>query len=224
MLGSWFPSCRDRFTAADFDFLIRLLAPDGDAVALSKLWEDPEALREILDLPGIFRALLEDGGPLAVSPPFYFYVLVRHAFVEAGITDAGLADYVAGVLCERVGVAPADALRGIPGGLVHAVDFVAILESARGRVRFHVQLAAGHQFLVLTGLFPAYLEKRRDRCGAPGVDFYEGFARRVFLEASQNRDAPRDTPRRLLEDLSECLPAARRSLNRLAGDWVFLGD
>jgi hypothetical protein len=224
MLGSWFPSCRDRFSAADFGFLICHLAPDDEGRSLRKLWEDPEALREILDLREVFLAVLEENGPLAISPPFYFYVLVRHAFLDAGIVDAGIADYVAGVLCERVGADPADALRGIPGGLVHAVDFVAILEGARGRVRFHIQLAAGHQFLTLTGLFPGYLQRRSDRSGAPGIEFYEGFARRVFREAAENRDAPKETPRRLLGDLADCLPQARRSLNRLADEWVFLGE
>ena len=224
MMGSWFPSCRDRFTAADFAFLTAVLDPGGGVRDLRTLWEDPEALREMLDLREVLAALLEQPGPLVVSPPFYFYVLVRHAFLDAGITDAGIADYVAGVLSERVGVDPADALKGIPGGLVHAVDFVAILEGARGRVRFHVQLAAGHQFLVLTGLFPGYLQRRCERTGAPGIGFYENFARQVFLDAARNRDAPRETPRRLLGDLAECLPEARRSLNRLAGDFVFLGD
>ncbi len=200
------------------------LAAGEERRQMGALWEDPEALREMLDLKRVLRALLEAPGALKVSPHFYFYVLVRHAFLKAGIEDAGIADYVAGVLSERVASAPDDALKGIPSGLVHAVDFVAIMENAHGRLRFHLQLAAGNQFLVLTGLFPGFLERRAERCGAPGVEFYESFARRAFHDVAESPNAPRDLPRRVLGGLSECLPEARRSLNRVAEDYVFLGE
>ncbi|GAA5484148.1 hypothetical protein [Haloferula sargassicola] len=224
MLGSWFPSSRDRFTGADFEFLTEHLAPGEGRRHLWTLWEDPEALREMLDLKEVLLGLLEGPGAVRVSPPFYFYVLVRHAFLEAGIEDAGIADYVAGVLAERVGADPDDVLRSIPSGLVHAADFVSIMENAHGRVRFHLQLAAGNQFLVLTGLFPGFLERRAERCGAPRVEFYESFARKVFHDVAGSPSAPRDLPRRMLSDLSDCLPQARRSLNRVAEDYVFLGE
>ncbi|MBB5352571.1 hypothetical protein HNR46_002817 [Haloferula luteola] len=224
MLGSWFPSSRDRFTEADFEFLAGLLAPGDGRRFLWTLWEDREALREMLDLKEVLRGLLEGPSAVQVSPYFYFYVLVRHAFLEAGIEDVGVADYVAGVLSERVGADPDDVLRGIPTGLVHAADFVTIMENAHGRLRFHLQLAAGNQFLVLTGLFPAFLRRRSERCGAPGVGFYESFARRVFHDVAENPSAPRELPRRMLNQLSECLPQARRSLNKMAEDYVFLGD
>lgn len=220
----WLPSCRDRFTPADFSFMAAVLAPGGERRHLWTLWEDPQALREMLDLKEILRGLIDSPAALSVSPAFYFYVLVRHAFLDAGIADAGLADYVAGVLVQRLGGNHGDPLRSLPAGLTHAADFVAILESAPGRLRFHLQLEAGNQFLVLTGLFPAFLAKRCQRRGAPGVDFYEDFARRAYREAADNRDAPADAPRRLLGDLADSLPLARRSLNRMAEEFVFLGD
>ena len=115
-------------------------------------------------------------------------------------------------------------LKGVPSGLTHAADFVSILESAHGRLRFHLQVAAGNQFLVLTGLFPGFLQRRCERRGAPGVDFYENFARRAYREAADNPNVPRHAPRQLFGDLSEMLPQARRTLNRLAEELVFLGD
>lgn len=217
-------SSRDRFTPADFAFLSSLLAPGDEKRHLWTLWEDPEALREMLDLKEVLRGLLDAAGPVSVSAPFYFYVLVRHSFLDAGIDDPGIADFVAGVMAERVGADPKDVLKGVPAGLTHAADFMAILESAHGRLRFHLQLAAGNQFLVLTGLFPGFLRQRCERRGAPGIDFYENFARRAYREAADNADAPRDVPRRMFGELSELLPQARRSLNRLAEEFVFLGD
>ena len=223
-MSSWLPSCCDRFTPADFYFLSSVLSPGGERRPLWTLWEDPEALREMLDLKEVLRALIDSPSALGVSPPFYFYVLVRHTFLEADITDPGLADYVAGVMVQRLASDTGDPLRSLPAGLTHAADFVAILESAHGRTRFHLQLEAGNQFLVLTGLFPGFIIRRCQRRGAPGVEFYEDFARRAYRDAADNRSAPQDAPRRLFGDLACVLPAARLSLNKLAEEFVFLGD
>lgn len=223
-MSTWIPSSRDRFTAADFSFLSTVLSPHGERGHLWTLWEDPEALCEMLDLKELLRALLDSTSALGVSPAFYFYVLVRHSFLDAGIEDPGLADYVAGVIVQRLASDSGDPLRSLPAGLTHAADFVAILESAHGRMRFHLQLEAGNQFLVLTGLFPGFLNRRCERRGAPGVGFYEDFARRAYRDAADNRSAPQDAPRRLFGDLAEALPTARLSLNKLAEEFVFLGE
>ena len=85
-------------------------------------------------------------------------------------------------------------------------------------------MAAGNQFLVLAGMYAGFLERRAERRGAPGVEFYEAFARHAFRGAADNRQAPADAPRELLGELSEVLPDARRSLNRVAEEFVFLGE
>lgn len=223
-MSSWIPSCRDRFTPSDFAFLGSILSPSGERTHLQTLWEDPEALREMLDLKSVLRGLVDSTSALGVSPGFYFYVLVRHSFLDAGIGDPGIADYVAGVLVQRLATDTGDPLRSLPAGLTHAADFVSILESAQGRLRFHLQLEAGNQFLVLTGLFPGFLTRRCQRRGAPGVEFYEDFARRAYRDAADNRSAPQDAPRRLFGELSDALPIARLSLNKMAEELVFLGD
>jgi len=224
MLGQWMPSCRDRFTNADFEFLNQVLAAGEGRPHLAKLWEDPEALREMLDLKEVLRGLLDSPSALQVSPAFYFYVLVRHAFLNADLRDPELADYVAGVLVARVASDPGDLLGGVARGFTHAADFLAVISSARGRMRFLLQVAAGNQFLVLTGLYPGFLKRRSERCGAPDLEFYESFARGAFRGAAENPQAPGESPRRLLGLLSETLPDARRSLNKLADEFVFLGD
>ena len=53
MLQFWMPSCRSRFTGADFDFVASVLAPDGKRCHLAKLWKDPEGMREMLDLKDV---------------------------------------------------------------------------------------------------------------------------------------------------------------------------
>jgi hypothetical protein len=224
MRGNWMASSRDRFTSADFEFLGGLLGGEGGRAHLEKLWEDPEALREILDLKEVLRGLLDSPWSLQVSPAFYFHVLVRHAFLDAGLTDPELADYVSGLLASRLACAPEDLLEDTAGGISHAAEFLAIITSAQGRMRFFLQVAAGNQFLVLTGLFPRFIKRRSERRGAPGLDFYEAFARQAFRSAADNRQAPASSSRHLFGRLAEALPEARKSLNKLAEEYVFLGD
>ncbi len=218
------PSCRDRFTGADFEFLTAVLAAEDRAVHLAKLWEDDEALREILDLKPVLRGLLDSPAALRVSPSFYFYVLVRHAFMEAGLDDAALADYVAAVLVGRVAASPGDLGADGAGELMHAADFLAVISSAHGRMRFHLQVAAGNQFLVLTGLYPGFLKRRCERCGAPDIAFYEAFASQAFRGAADSPQVPDAASRRVFGLLSEAFRDARLSLNKVAEEFVFLGE
>lgn len=223
-MDEWIASSRDRFTGADFDFLNEVLAGGQKRVCMAKLWEDPDALREMLDLEEVLRGMLDSPSALRVSPDFYFYVLVRHAFVQAGILDPDIADYVAGVLAKRIAVHGNDPLQDIARGYTHASDFLAIISSAQGRMKFHLQVAAGNQFMVLTGLFPSFITRRNERCGAPDLAFYESFARRAFEGAANSPHANGRGTRHLFGALAEVMPDARRSLNRVAEEFVFLGD
>ncbi len=224
MLEEWIAASRDRFTGADFDFLNEVLAGGRKRVCMAKLWDDPDALREMLDLKEVLRGLLDSPSALRVSPDFYFYVLVRHAFMQADIGNPELADYVAGVLAKRIGVHADDPLQDIARGYTHASDFLTVISTAQGKMKFHLQVAAGNQFMVLTGLFPGFISKRNELCGAPDLGFYEAFARRAFLGAADSPHNCGKVPRRLLGELAEAFPVARQSLNRVAEEFVFLGD
>ncbi len=224
MLEHWIPPVRNRFTGADFEFLASVLAQGEQRHHLEKLWRDPDALREMLDLKEVFRGLLDSPATIQVSPRFYFYVLVRHAFLQAELCDADLADYVAGVMTKRICPCPEDPLQDIAHGFTHASDFIAIISNAKGRMRFHLQVAAGNQFLVLAGLYPEFLKSRCEKRGAPDLDFYETFAQRAYRGAADNRQVAGNASRQLLGALSEAMPVARRSLNRMAEEFVFLGD
>ncbi|QTN33352.1 hypothetical protein HZ994_13855 [Akkermansiaceae bacterium] len=224
MLGTWIAASRDRFTGADFDFLTEVLAGGQHRACMAKLWDDPDALREMLDLKEVFRSTIDSPSALRVSPDFYFYVLVRHAFMQADISNPDIADYVSAVLAARIGVHADNPLQDIARGYTHASDFLAVISTAQDKMKFHLQVAAGNQFLVLTGLFPSFISKRNERSGAPDLAFYESFARRSFECAANNPYACGKIPRRLLGELAELMPVARRSLNRLAEEFVFLGN
>ena len=211
-------SARAGITSADYAFIDSSLA--NGCQALASLRTDPEAVTDLLDLKEIHRALLESPVAVAVSPSLYFYVLVRHAFLDGGIHPVELADYVAGVLVEKLANRPDPRSGAMPGWVTHAVDFIAVVQSAHGILRFHLEVAAGNQFLVLTGLYPEFLDHRAERKGAPGLGFYESFARQAYHRAAaQPGIAP--TTRNLFGLLSETFPLARRSLNRMSDRCLF---
>ena len=214
------PTCRSRFTGADFDFMASALAPGGPRCHLEKLWDDPDGLREMLDLKEVFRGLLDSPAALRVSPRFYFYVLVRHAFLQADLADVELADYVAGVMAKRVCADDADPLQDVTRGFTHAAQFLSFISSSKGRMRYHLQVAAGNQFLILTGLYPEFLKRRNQQGQAPDLQFYESFARNAFRGAADYKPGARG----LFGSLADAMPTARRSLNRIAEEFVFLGD
>lgn len=224
MLGNKISPNRNRFTVVDLNFVASVIAPNEQRQHLEKLWKDSDAQREMLDLKEILRGLLESPFAIQVSAEFYFYVLVRHSFVQADLRDAGLADYVSGVMTRGLRVAAGDPLLDLVGGFTHAADFISIISTAKGRLRYHLQVAAGNRFLVLTGLYPEFLKTRNHQCGGPDLGFYESFAQKAYRSAAQNKDAPGAEARQMFGNLSEALPVVRRSLNRMAEELVFLGD
>ncbi|MCB1130413.1 MAG: hypothetical protein KDN05_04735 [Verrucomicrobiae bacterium] len=213
-------SARAGVTPADMAFIESLLAGEGDGSLLAHLWTDPGSLTAILDLKEIHRALLESPVALPVSPSLYFYVLVRHAFLDGGIDQPDLADYVAGVLVEKPDTRPDRRPGAMPAWITHAVDFQSVIQSSHGMLRFHLEVAAGDQFLVLTGLFPEFLEHRAGRHGAPDTGFYESFARQSYRSASNRSGIGPDT-RELLGLLAETFPLARRALHRMSDRCLF---
>lgn len=213
-------SAKAGITPADVAFVEAVLSGSGESAALAKLWHDPEAVTALLDLKEIHRALLESPVALPVSPSLYFYVLVRHAFVAGGIDHPGLADYVAGVLVEKLDSRRHSRPGLMPGWVTHAVDFVSVIRTAHGMLRFHLEVAAGDQFLVLTGVFAEFLHQRAERSGAPGPAFYESFARQSYRNAANRPGVAGDT-RELLFLLAETFPLARASLNRMTDRCLF---
>src|ERR1022692_4453442 len=86
-------NCRARFTAADFDFVVRTLARSAtDHVSLVDLLSDSETRDSVLDNPRLVNAILSNAGHLQISSQFYFYVLARHVLRQAGMVDRKLCE------------------------------------------------------------------------------------------------------------------------------------
>ncbi|MDF1658867.1 MAG: hypothetical protein P1U58_14725 [Verrucomicrobiales bacterium] len=222
-------TCLERLKPRDFIFIESVLlgpnrgSPDS---ALRSLFEEDSALLDLLEQDKLFQAIIEIPFPLSISPELYFFVLVRRSFNNAGITELRIADYVAATLAQHAMGSPmADAIPGHPDlDFTYQVDFLEAMEEMNAYDRFFLQVQCGNQFLVLTGLFPKFLEHRASRRGAPGLSYYESVARQAFLAAGEHPLADEFELNRLYPQLADCLIETRHALNRMAEDYLFLGS
>ncbi|MAS97254.1 MAG: hypothetical protein CMO55_29025 [Verrucomicrobiales bacterium] len=220
-------SCLDRLNQRDFLFIEELILgspPPGNG--LQSLFEERDSLLAILEHDKLFQALIELPYPLGVSPELYFFVMVRRGLKNGGIDDVEVADYVSAVLASHA--------MGGSGGLAdlespgvdfsYHVDFLYALEGLSDYDRFFLEVECGNHFLVLTGLFPKFLEHRASRRGAPGLGYYEDLARGAFLSAGDHPLADEFAVRSVYPRLADCFSETRRALNLMAQEYLFLGS
>jgi hypothetical protein len=222
------PAPSAQLSPADVMFVCDVLERSGQREAIRRLMEDDEALMAVLGLAEVRRAVLESPALVGISPNLYFLVVVRHVFGQAGMVSAGLTRYVAAVLATRVKNPRTpdgdDVLPDYAGDYVERATAAARFGGVRGGESFAWWKAAGDHFLVLTGLFPAHLDTRCDRRGAPPLDFYENFAARSYRTAADHPQARRHGLAPVLHDLSDAFPEARKALNLAAEEYLFLAN
>jgi hypothetical protein len=212
-------NCRARFTAADFDFVIRILTKSRrDEVSLVELLTDAHTRDSVLDHPLLVQAILSQNDHLSISPQFYFYILTRHALRKGGFDDRLLCDYVASLLDEFMRTARL----GGPGaeqtaqrGVVYLSDLLLALRQASPSQAFLLRAHVGNYSLFLTGIFPENIE-RRSRRGAPGCSFYEEMGRASYRAVASHRVAQQWGLTDVFNGLAEQFHEVRLALNQLA--------
>lgn len=218
-------SCLDRLSSCDFEFLTETVFESPGDEALFRLLGERDTLLAVLDHERVFAQIVGISFPLLISPELYFYVLVRRSLLDAGINEVRIADYVAAIMAGHAG----GAMSGSEGptrpdlNFDYHVDFVESLASASPYERFFLQVACGNRFLILTGLFPRFLEARSVRRGAPGLGYYEEVARNAFLTAGEHPLADEFDLRTVYAPLASLLVETRCALNRMAEEFLFLG-
>lgn len=211
-------NCRARLTPGDLEFLVAALTRrSGERVAIEALTTDPEGLDRLLDEPRLFRALLEAPSLLRVSPWFFYYVVVRRAFLEHGIEPRRVADYVGALLAyhlQRRG----DYTRGSGG--VYLVDLVAEIAEARTEDdAFSLRTRIGNVALFLSGVFPDWVYHRHVHGRRPvGLSYYEQMGSRFWREAAEARAAARYDLGDVLAYMADRFPQLRQALNDLVDD------
>jgi hypothetical protein len=213
-------SCRTRITREDLQFLIAALeTSDRQRAPLGALAEDPDALDRLLDSPILFRRLLAAPRLLDVSPYFFYYVVVRRAFLDHGIDDRRVADYVGALLSHHV-----DGRGHAAGSGVYLVDLVREISEARtAEHAFSLQAEVGDRALYLAGVFPDWIYHRH-RYGHRPIDleYYEEMGSRYYAAAARHQAATRLELADVLAFLAEAFVALRQALNDLVDDHLHL--
>ncbi len=217
------PNCRARFTAEDFDFVVRVLGRNqSQSVSLVDLLTDPEVRDQILDHEALSRAVLENPGNLVISAQFYFYILARLVLRRTQIDDRTMADYLAALLEKfseiRQWSAPVEALQ-----TAYLSDLLSALKNASSYQTFLIRTYIGNYSLLLTGIFYENVESRSQR-GAPSFSFYEELGRTSFHNAACHEVAKKFQLSAVFEKLADQFHDCRLALNRLADELFDLGD
>src|SRR5438477_6257900 len=220
------PNCRVQFTAEDIDFIVSVLRSKvRDAQTLIRLLTDPETRDLILDDEALLRALLESRGCLRVSTHFYFYILVRHVFDRSGISERGVADYVAEVLAEYSRAERMECkVKGQPKSLDYFFEMLGALQTADDMTSFYIRAHIGNYSLFFSGIFPDRIRFRAELRGFPDLRYYEELGRSNYRVASDHRLARKYDLDGIFNTLAERFQTTRLALNDLGERLITLGD
>lgn len=218
-------NCRDRFTAEDFDFVVRTLGKTRrDSVSLTELLTDSEVRDAILDHEKLIHAILSQNAHLSISPQFYFYILTRHVLKETGLTDRKVSDYLASLL-ETFSLtarmkSPADSA-GNP--LQYLSDMLVALRDASPVQTFLIRAHVGNYSLFLSGIFHETVSHRTQR-GAPDVSYYEDLGRMNYKIVANHAVARSCDLTDIYNALAERFHEIRLALNRLSDRLLNIDD
>ena len=210
-------NCRARFTAADFDFVVRTLARSQiDHVSLVDLLSDAETRDSVLDHPRLVNAILSNPGHLHISSQFYFYVLARHVLQQAGITDRKMCDYVGSLLETFSRANRLDTSDSIDNrGRQYICDMLIALKKATPEQTFLLRAHAGNYSLFISGIFHENTQRRSLR-GAPDIEFYEQIGRTNYQLVAAHETARRCELNDVFEGLADRFHDVRLALNELS--------
>jgi hypothetical protein len=218
-------NCRARFTAADFDFVVRTLArSEKDHVSLVDLLSNSDTRDNVLDHPRLVDSILSNAGQLAISSQFYFYVLARHVLQQAGVSDRKLCDYV-GSLLETFSCA--NRLRAPhtedESGRQYISDMLIALTRVTPEQAFLLRAHVGNYSLFISGIFHENTQQRSRR-GGPDMNFYERIGRTNYQLVSSHATARRCELNDVYRELADRFREVRLALNQLSDQLLNLDE
>ena len=217
-------NCRERFTAADFDFVVRTLSRSPtDHVSLVDLLSDMETRDSVLDHPRLVDAILSNAGHLRISSQFYFYVLARHVLQRAGMNDRKLCDYIASLLEAFSRASVLRAPHTADSVQQYISDMLIALQRVTPEQAFLLRAHVGNYSLFISGIFHENTQ-RRSRRGGPDVKFYEQVGRANYQLVAAHAAARRCELNDVFEELADRFREIRYALNRLSDQLLNLDD
>jgi hypothetical protein len=216
------PTIRNSFDRNDAGFVVWLLTRGSESARAreeARLRED--GLDAVLDDPRTLNALLASREFSTARPELVFYVLIRHALLEDGINDAGLADYLAALVIAFGRGGRAYHIADESAEYRYLVDIVAAADNSSGRRAFMLRAHLGEFALWLSGLFPDHIAAREQRRAAPPLSYYEELGSTGYRLASRYGEAEQHGISELYRNCADFFPALRVALNRVADRHIF---
>jgi hypothetical protein len=210
-------NCRARFTAADFDFIVRTLARSKtDHVSLVDLLSNDDTRDSVLDHPRLVDAILSNADQLRISSQFYFYVLARHVLQQAGVVDRKLCDYVGSLLETFSRANRLQAPDKIDNDAqAYVSDMLIALTRATPEQAFLLRAHIGNYSLFISGIFHENAHRRSLR-GGPDLKFYEEVGRTNYQLVASHATARRCELDDVFEGLADRFHDVRLALNDLS--------
>jgi hypothetical protein len=218
-------NCRARFTATDFDFIVRTLDRSrGDNVSLVDLLSDSETLDSILDHPLLVETILSNAGHLHISSQFYFYVLARHVLQQAGIGNRKLSDYIGSLLETFSRASQLQSPEKISERAhEYIADMLIALTRATPEQTFLLRAHVGNYSLFVTGIFHENTQRRSLR-GATDIEFYEQVGRTNYQLLASHETARRCELTDVFSGLANRFHDVRLALNDLSERLLHLDE
>jgi hypothetical protein len=218
-------NCRDRFTAEDFDFVVKTLSKSPrDSVGLQELLTDQEVRDAVLDHESLADAILSQPRQLSISPQFYFYVLIRRVLKETGITDRKTTDYIASLLetFSRTARLKSPVDDG-SGPIQYLSDMLLALNKATPAQTFLIRAHVGNYSLFITGIFRESIMSRSKR-GAPDFSYYEEMGRMNYNVVASHAVARSCDLADIFKALADQFREIRLALNHLSDSLINIDD
>jgi hypothetical protein len=216
------PTIRSSFDRADARFIIWLLSRGSEVEREreeTRLRED--GLDSILDDPRTLNAVLTGSQFSSARPELVFYVLVRHALLEDGITDRGVADYLSALLSAFGRGGRAYHIADDSAEYRYLVDIAAAADQSTGRRAFLLRAHLGEFALWLSGVFPDHISARVHRRAAPPLSYYEEMGSAGYRQAARFTEAEQHGIAELYRNCADFFPALRIALNRVSDRHLF---
>lgn len=216
------PTIRSSFDRADARFIIWLLSRGSEVEREreeTRLRED--GLDSILDDPRTLNAVLTGSQFSSARPELVFYVLVRHALLEDGITDRGVADYLSALLSAFGRGGRAYHIADDSAEYRYLVDIAAAADQSTGRRAFLLRAHLGEFALWLSGVFPDHISSRVHRRAAPPLSYYEEMGSAGYRQAARFTEAEQHGIAELYRNCADFFPALRIALNRVSDRHLF---
>jgi hypothetical protein len=174
----------------------------------------------ILDDPRTLNALLAGHEFSTARPELVFYVLIRHALLEDGVNDRGLADYLAALVLTFGREGRAYHIAEDNTEYRYLVD-IAAAATAHGAKAFLLRAHLGEFALWLSGLFPDHITAREQRRAAPPISYYEELGSTGYRLAARFGEAEQHGVTELYRNCADFFPVLRVALNRVADRHLF---